>query len=155
MGLYLLACPHCQTVFNWFSGSADQLCPGCRSLNNTKEKTMDHQQLHMDALNKVISTQNELITFLKNEIQRLSQQPPYPFPTITGPLVPGVYPNTLPFIGAPGTPGNPYTITCADVNPTDFLGGSVNVGGTIQGGGITVGTGSITSTVTFPPGSVV
>ena len=65
---------------------------------------MDYEQAHLDSLNKVISIQNELITYLKAEIERLKASQIVTTPS--GPLPytqPGlVFPNTQPFV-----PGNP------------------------------------------------
>ena len=63
-------------IYYLYSGnaSADQRCQNCKkpkSQDKIEEKKMDYEQAHLDSLNKVISVQNELITFLKAEVERL------------------------------------------------------------------------------------
>ena len=76
MGIYSTECPTCHEIYYWYSGnaSADQRCQNCKkpkSQDKIEEKKMDYEQAHLDSLNKVISVQNELITFLKAEVERL------------------------------------------------------------------------------------
>lgn len=124
MGLYTITCPICAKQHSWFSGNADQRCLDCKNptARSSEENKMDYQQAHLDALNKVISTQNELINYLKTEIERLKAsqlvlnpptipaypQPPYvPQPGLGQPI---------PFI--PGTPPqfpySPFIVTSGD-----------------------------------------
>ena len=107
MGLYTINCPQCKAPYYWFSGSnsADQRCPACKNPQQDKkeENRMDYEQAHLDGLNKVISVQNELITFLKAEVERLKLSQLYIGPPTVTP--PGqTYPG-MPYI--PGVPINP------------------------------------------------
>lgn len=39
MGLYVIECPTCKKIFQWFSGSMDQRCPECK-LKGAKPKVI-------------------------------------------------------------------------------------------------------------------
>ena len=164
MGLYSINCPICGQIYNWFSGNIDQRCYECRAQDQTytttstnqnediaKEDTMDYEQLHLDSLNKIISVQSELISFLKAEIDRLKtpqiniNPPPinYPLGTPANPqqpyyTPPHTYPAQEPFQWPPGNP--PYVIiSTGDVPGTTSSGSQQSTG--------------ITGTP-LPPGSV-
>ena len=108
---------------------------------------MDYQQAHLDSLNKVIAVQNELIAFLKAEIERLNTASIFINTpnTITSPNTnPGVSPYPyLPFIGSPITPaGDPHL---SPLNPPYYT--------TTSGQTTTYLRGTITS-IGDPPGSI-
>lgn len=91
---------------------------------NKKEKTMGQEINLLDSLNKIISVQNELIGFLKAEVERLktSQITINPVPSApTGPVNPYPYPYhpVNPYISDTRTPWTqpinpPFTITSVD-----------------------------------------
>lgn len=76
---------------------------------------MSHEQ-YVEALNKIIDTQKELINFLKKEVERLNK----PIVHTSGYMNSGVIsiPNNTPtyplnpFIAITPIPTNPYVITC-------------------------------------------
>lgn len=114
MGLYPADCPQCKRTFLWFSGnSLDQVCQQCKN----KEVPMDYEQAHLDSLNKVISVQNELIGYLKAEIERLKLSQLYiGSPNVTpGTPIDRTYPSNpnpspwvQPYPGAPYAPQYPW-----------------------------------------------
>lgn len=131
MGIFFVKCPTCDSRHQWFSGILDQRCLSCRN----KENIMDHEQAHLDALNKVILIQSELILYLKAEIERLKlsqiyiNAPTSPFNPIN-PVYP--YVNPQPFVPTqPGPLGPPYVVTCGDTTSvSDIAGNSTSFTGT-------------------------
>lgn len=121
MGVYSVKCPGCNSSHMWFSGSLDQRCQSCIN-GKDKESNMDREQMLYDALHKTIGVQNELIAFLKSEIERLKLSQlyiaPYKDPNIFPPTNPSFWPLT--------TPTPPFTITSVGGLPP----GSVQSGGT-------------------------
>lgn len=128
-----------------------------------KENYMDPVQANTDNLNKIIKLQDDLITYLKAEVDRLKAPQSY-VNTPISPLDPTQYPGHQPyvqpypgFIGPPytGTPGAtpPWVVTCEQKYPPNstIWHGAVPGGG-IQGVGGTTGV-TITS-IGDPPGTV-
>jgi hypothetical protein len=142
----------------------DQRCQRC--INDSlekKENKMDYEQAHLDSLNKVIRIQDELITFLKAEVERLKATKvgePFPFyPGVVNPIYPGIIypqePNQVPsYPGYPVYPGYnplspPFTVT--STNGTDIIGGDVKGGpgpGTFATSTVTTTSGHITTPCT-------
>ena len=73
MGLYQINCPECNKLCMWFSGNVlDQRCSSCKIKPAVKkEDVMSNNQQLLDSMQQIIAVQNELINFLKNEVERL------------------------------------------------------------------------------------
>lgn len=78
------------------------------------KNNMNNEQVYIEALNKTISVQQELIDFLKKEIQRLQSQTQTTFQNLpTQPIYQGCpnHPNLV--ITSPPNPLlPPFTVTC-------------------------------------------
>ena len=157
MGVYLVPCALCEKDFQWFSGNAgyEQICSDCL---NKKEASMDKN--YVDSMKKTIEVQDELIKFLKTEIDRLKN-------TVTAPQIypgspidpafglpywhpnPIIAPNTVPWINpttTPGTPlGPPYVITSTGPMGSGQVSPSTPVGA-VMGDVGPIGQGSNTTT---------
>lgn len=119
MGLYYINCPECGATCQWFSGDPDSRCFKCRGTNKPnvkdKEDSMDYEQRRYDDLNKIISVQDQLIQFLKAEVERLkASQPSISYPGPIYPTQQPPWPIQQP-IQQPLNPLQPpFTITCKD-----------------------------------------
>ena len=108
---------------------------------------MCNDQAVIDALNQTIKTQQELLNYLKSEIERLKTAtfyiPPQPNQGAGGASGP-LWPNMQPFIGTPLPPGHqqwPYSVETTSNLPSSI--GTV----TLNGGVTTTGTATMCPSV--------
>jgi len=97
---------------------------------------MTHEQAHLDALNKIILVQTDLIEYLKKEIARLTAAQIYIGPNLpyTNDLLYRNTPNitinpppVYPFItGGPGSPAGTVTLSTTETSSTNQGNGLIN-----------------------------
>lgn len=135
MGIYTVKCNACGLLYAWFSGnqSAADTCPNCAMKSGAKNveiapgetKMTTNDQPLIDALKDAIKAKDELIAYLKMEVDRLKLaqinpvviQPGITYPE--APFIPG-----FPGVGQPWyqPPTPPYVVTSGATSTSTFIG---------------------------------
>ena len=137
MGTYSIKCSNCNKPFLWFSGNTgDQRCHECKGPQEIpkKKEKMESENEQLQTLKQLISVQQDLICYLKAELERLtaiqtsandSLPPTNPLGTPGWPVAPpNVGQPLVPQYPPPSSPTSPWIVTCESgssaVSPTDI-----------------------------------